>query len=114
MIDKKEKLSEMIFWAIGALERLATLGMLDPEIPYKIPFNKVDRWVELDEGREALFEGNVPLVKAVAIGIIANPENEGTDPEEIIPVAELVAMFYDRKGRNELVNAHISEVLGGG
>jgi len=42
-------------WVIGAVERLATLGMLSPDIPMRLTPDAVDTFVELDKHRDKLF-----------------------------------------------------------
>jgi len=41
-----------LMWVVGALQRLATLGMIGPDIPLKLSGSAVDDYLYIDEHRK--------------------------------------------------------------
>lgn len=55
-----------IFWIIGALERLATLGFIQ-EPPYQVSQMGIDMFVQLDELRDKLFVDNEEMKNILSV-----------------------------------------------
>ena len=50
-----------VMWVVGAAERLATLGMLSPDIPCRLTADAVDDYLEIDHHRNILFESDFEI-----------------------------------------------------
>jgi hypothetical protein len=94
-----------VLWVIGALERLATLGMLNSDIPLKISADVIDDYLEIDNDRQYLFESDFEI--AQIFRCIANEHNDGEENEEdICSVIELLLNY--KNDREELVKYALS------
>ena len=78
-----------LLWIVGAAERLATLGMLSPDIPLKLSADAVDNFIEIDEHRNLLFPNDFEI--AQIFKAIARSENEFEVEEKEINQM----LFYD-------------------
>lgn len=59
----QDQIVEMkIIWIIGALERLATLGMLDSNVPYKLTPKVIDDYLMIDDVRDKLFPNDSEIL----------------------------------------------------
>ena len=95
-----------VMWVVGALERLATLGMIGPDIPLKLSANAVEDYLQIDEYREHLFESDFEI--ASIFTALANDEcdPEVQDPDEIKPLINLLLEY--KNNRTEIVKYALS------
>lgn len=98
-----------VMWVVGALERLATLGLIGDNIPLQLSANAVDDYLEIDEHRELLFESDFEI--ASIFTALANDEcdPDTQDPEDIKPIIELLIDYKDN--RTEIVRYALSKQL---
>jgi hypothetical protein len=99
-------------WVIGALERLATLGFLDKEIPWKVSQSAIDHWQRADENRFSLFqnEGDIRNYAAIVISLSSDPPISREDTA-IQAIAILVAEFWTDKQRYRMVTSGLETIL---
>lgn len=89
-----------VMWVVGAAERLATLGMLSPDIPLKLSAEAVDDFIEIDNHRNALFPNDFEIVQIFRA--IAKSENEyEVDDEDTNHIIDLILEY--KNNREELV-----------
>ena len=93
-----------VMWVVGALERLATLGLIGPDIPLQLTGSALDDYLQIDEHRELLFESDFEI--ASIFTAIANDESKNTDPDEIKPLIELLLEY--KNNRTEIVKYALS------
>ena len=98
-----------IMWVVGALERLATLGLIGPDIPLKLSSNAVEDYLQIDEHRELLFSSDFEVANIFTA--IANEEcdSELQDPDDLKPVIELLIDY--KNNRTEVVKYALSHQL---
>ena len=94
-------------WVVGALERLATLGLIGPDVPLKLTANAVEDYLQIDEHRELLFESDFEI--ASIFTALANDEcdPEIQDPEDTKPIIDLLLEYKDN--RTEIVKYALSQ-----
>lgn len=94
-----------VMWVVGAAERLATLGMLSPDIPVKLSADAVDNFIEIDEHRNLLFPNDFEI--AQIFKAIARSENEvEVEEEEINQIIDLILEY--KNNRTEIVKYALS------
>jgi len=93
-----------VMWVVGALERLATLGLIGPDIPLQLTGSALDDYLQIDEHRELLFESDFEI--ASIFTAIVNDESKNTDPDEIKPLIELLLEY--KNNRTEIVKYALS------
>ena len=98
-----------IMWVVGALERLATLGLIGPDIPMKLTSDAVDDYLQIDEYRELLFSSDFEVANIFTA--IANEEcdPELQDPDDLKPVIELLIDY--KNNRTDVVKYALSHQL---
>ena len=96
-----------VMWVVGALERLATLGLIGPDIPLKLSGNAVEDYLQIDEHRELLFESDFEI--ASIFTALANDEAEDTNPDDIKPIIKLLLEYKDN--RTDIVKYALSQQL---
>lgn len=69
-----------IMWAIGALERLATLGFLQ-EPPYQVSQEGIDTYLQIDEYRDKLFSSDNEMKSLLQV--LLKNEN-GVDDKDLL------------------------------
>ena len=96
-----------IMWVVGALERLATLGLIGPDVPLKLTANAVEDYLQIDEHRELLFESDFEI--ASIFTALANDEcdPELQNPEDTKPIIDLLLEYKDN--RTEIVKYALSQ-----
>ena len=96
-----------VMWVVGALERLATLGLIGPDIPLKLTGNAVEDYLQIDEHRELLFESDFEI--ASIFTALANDECDPDiqDPDDIKPIIDLLLEYKDN--RTEIVKYALSQ-----
>ena len=95
-----------VMWVVGALERLATLGMIGPDIPLKLSSNAVEDYLEIDEHRQLLFDSDFEI--ATIFTALANDEcdPEIQDPDDLKPIIDMLIEYKDN--RTEIVRYALS------
>ena len=94
-----------VLWIVGAAERLATLGMLSPDIPVKLSADAVDNFIEIDEHRNLLFPNDFEI--AQIFKAIAKSENEvEVEEEDINQIIDLILEY--KNNRTEIVKYALS------
>jgi hypothetical protein len=94
-----------VLWVVGALERLATLGMLNSDIPLALSQDAIDDYICIDNDRQYLFESDFEI--AQIFRCIANENNEHeVDEDDICSVIELLLNY--KNDREELVRYALS------
>jgi hypothetical protein len=93
-----------IMWVIGALQRLATLGLIGPDIPLKLSGNAVDTYIQIDENREYLFESDFEI--ASIFTELTENECDEQNPEDIKPIVKLLLEY--KNNRTEIVKYALS------
>lgn len=89
-----------VMWVVGAAERLATLGMLSPDIPLKLSAEAVDDFIEIDNHRNVLFPNDFEIVQIFRV--IAQSENGyEVDDEDTNHIIDLILEY--KNNREELV-----------
>lgn len=90
-----------VMWVVGALERLATLGLIGNNIPLQVNVNILDDYLEIDEHRELLFDSDFEV--ATIFNALANDEcdPELQNPEDSKPLIDLLLEYRDN--RTEIV-----------
>jgi hypothetical protein len=97
-----------VLWVVGAAERLATLGLLSPDIPMKLTADAVDDFIEIDENVDLLFPNDFEI--ASIFRQIASSENEyEVDKEDTNQVIRLILEY--KNNRTELVKYALSHVI---
>jgi hypothetical protein len=94
-----------VMWVVGALQRLATLGMIGPDIPLKLTPEAVDDYLEIDNHRNILFESDFEI--ASIFNALAKSEcDEEPSPEDTEAIIELILEY--KNNRTEIVKFALS------
>lgn len=87
-----------VFWIIGALERLAGLGIIQDPV-YQIKPEKIDMFIEVDEHRDYIFCDDEE-VKEYTLEMITQ-ESPNTPKSDIEPIVDFVLRY--KNDRTQLV-----------
>lgn len=90
-----------IMWVVGALERLATLGLIGPDVPLQLTGNAVEDYLEIDENRELLFESDFEIASIMNALIADECDPELQNAEDTKPLINLLLQYKDN--RTEIV-----------
>ena len=94
-----------VIWVVGALERLATLGMLNSDVPLTLTQDAIDDYISIDNDRQYLFESDFEI--AQIFRAIANENNEReVDEESMCNIIQLLLNY--KNDREELVRYALS------
>jgi hypothetical protein len=94
-----------VLWVVGAAERLATLGMLSPDIPLHLSADAVDDFIKVDNHRDILFESDYEI--ASIFNALAESENdEEVEPDELRSIVDLILEY--KNNRTEIVKYALS------
>lgn len=93
-----------VMWVVGALERLATLGLIGPDVPLQLTGSALDDYLQIDEYRQHLFDCDYEI--ASIFTALANDESKDTDPDEIKPLIDLLLEY--KNNRTEIVKYALS------
>ena len=97
-----------VMWVVGAAERLATMGLLSPDIPMKLTSDAVDDFIEIDNDVDLLFPNEFEI--AQIFKEIANSHNEyEVDNEDTNQIIRLILEY--KNNRTELVKYALSHQL---
>ena len=94
-----------VMWVVGALERLATLGLIGPDIPLRLSSDAVEDYMQIDDHREHLFESDFEIINIFT----ELADNEDQDPDQIKPVIELLMQY--KNNRTDIVKYALSQQL---
>jgi hypothetical protein len=83
-----------VLWVIGALERLASLGLLE-EPPVRVSPDHIDDFVELDDVRDCLFLDNKDIKEIIAS--LVREFNGTCDPCVVDGLNSLVLDYKDNR-----------------
>jgi hypothetical protein len=99
-------ISEMkVMWIVGATERLATLGILSPDIPMKLTADAVDYFIEIDNHRNLLFSCDFEIEQLFKV--ITKAESCEEVPDNVMDqIVELILEY--KNNRTELVKKALS------
>ena len=94
-----------VMWVVGAAERLATLGMLSPDIPLHLTADAVDDYLEIDNHRDILFDNDFEIASIFnALAQIGNEEE--VNPDDLRSVVDLILEY--KNNRTEIVKYALS------
>jgi hypothetical protein len=94
-----------VMWVVGAAERLATMGLLSPDIPMKLTADAVDDFIEIDNDVDLLFPNEFEI--AQIFKEIANSHNEyEVDNEDTNQIIRLILEY--KNNRTELMKYALS------
>ena len=94
-----------VMWVVGAAERLATMGLLSPDIPMKLTSDAVDDFIEIDNDVDLLFPNEFEI--AQIFKEIANSHNEyEVDSEDTNQIIRLILEY--KNNRTELMKYALS------
>jgi hypothetical protein len=83
-------------WVVGAIERLATLGMLKTP-PLVVSSGAIDLFIDLDDARYVLFPDNQVIEKIV--GALVYDYNRSVDVDLVDGITHLVVDYKDNRDR---------------
>ena len=85
-----------VLWVVGAIERLATLGMLKtPQLV--VSSGAIDLFIDLDDARYVLFPDNQVIEKIV--GALVYDYNRSVDVDLVDGITHLVVDYKDNRDR---------------
>ena len=97
-----------VLWVVGAAERLATLGLLSPDIPTRLTTDTIENFIEIDRDVDLLFSSDYEV--ASVFREIASVVNEReVDENDMRSVVNLILEF--KNNRTELVKYALSHQL---
>lgn len=85
-----------VFWVVGALERLATLGFLQNP-PLNISSDAIDMFIEVDEIRQGLFQSDDELKSL--LGALVRSHNSNYDEQLVTDLFCLVNDYKNDRSR---------------
>lgn len=94
-----------VLWVVGAAERLATLGLLSPDVPLKLSSDAVDTYMEIDEYRNVLFQNDIEIVQIFKALAESECKVEGI-LEDLNSIIELILRY--KNDRTEIVKFALS------
>jgi len=94
-----------VLWVVGAAERLATLGMLSPDIPCRLSSEALDDYLEIDNHRDILFESDYEIV-SIFNALAESHSDEEVEPDELRSVVDLILEY--KNNRTEIVKYALS------
>jgi len=94
-----------VMWVVGALERLATLGMIGPDIPLSLTSDAVEDYMEIDNHRNLLFESDFEI--ATIFNALSKDECvEEPNPDDVDAIVDLILEY--KNNRTEIVKFALS------
>lgn len=94
-----------VLWVVGAAERLATMGLLSPNIPMNLTSDAVEDFIEIDQNVNLLFPNEFEIASIFReIASIYN-ENE-VDNENLNQIVHLILEY--KNNRTELMKFALS------
>lgn len=93
-----------VLWVIGALERLATLGFLNQDVPMQLTSKAIDDFILIDEYRQDIFANEDEIAQIFKHMIGADDVTCADD--EIQPIVDLILQY--KNNRTEMVKYALS------
>jgi len=94
-----------VMWVVGALERLATLGVIGPDIPLQLSADAVEDYIEIDNHRNLLFESVFEIASIFTQLVKCECEDEPS-PDDIDSIVNLILHY--KNNRTEIVKFALS------
>ncbi len=94
-----------VMWVVGALQRLATLGMIGPDIPLKLTPEAVDDYLEIDNHRNILFESDFEIA-SIFTALAKDECDEEPEPDDVEAIIDLILEY--KNNRTEIVKFALS------
>jgi hypothetical protein len=94
-----------LLWVVGATERLATLGMLSPDIPFHLSSDVVDDYLEIDNHRNILFSNDFEIA-SIMNALNKNSNVNEVDETNLKHVVDLILEY--KNNRTEVVKYALS------
>jgi hypothetical protein len=94
-----------VMWVVGALERLATLGMIGPDIPLQLSADAVEDYMEIDNHRNLLFESDFEIV-SIFNALSKDECVPEPEPEDVDAIVDLILQY--KNNRTEIVKFALS------
>ena len=94
-----------VMWVVGALQRLATLGMIGPDIPLKLTPEAVDDYLEIDNHRNLLFESDFEIA-SIFTALAKDECDEEPNPDDVEAIVDLILEY--KNNRTEIVKFALS------
>jgi hypothetical protein len=85
-----------VLWVVGALERLATLGMLKTP-PLVVSSGAIDLFIDLDDARYVLFPDNQVIEEIVSS--LVYDYNRSVDVDLVDGITHLLVDYKDNRDR---------------
>ena len=85
-----------VLWIVGALERLATLGMLQTP-PLVVSSDAIDLFIDLDDARDVLFPEN-RVIEEIVVALIYD-FNRSVDKTLVEGITHLLVDYKDNRDR---------------
>jgi len=106
-MSKKLSIGECkVLWVVGALERLATIGLIGPDIPLKLTSDAIEQYLEIDDYRECLFNSDSEI-ENVFRGVVMDNCDPEVQSNEIRPIISLLLQY--KNNRTEIVKYALSQ-----
>lgn len=93
-----------VLWVVGALERLATLGFLNQDVPMQLTSKAIDDFILIDEYRQDIF-ANEDEITQIFKSIVGDDDVTCAD-DEIQPIVDLILQY--KNNRTDLVKYALS------
>ena len=94
-----------VMWVVGALERLATLGLISSDIPLALTADAIDDYMEIDEYRDQLFPNDFEITQ-IFKGIANSSNEREVELEDMNDVIDLLLEY--KNNRTEIVKYALS------
>ena len=95
-----------VLWVVGSLERLATLGLIGPDVPLKLTSDAIDNYIQIDEHRELLFDSDFEIASIMTALINDECDPDIQNPEDTKPLINLLLEY--KNNRTEIVRYALS------
>lgn len=79
-------------WLVGSLERLATMGILKPDLPFQVAPDFIDDFLYADEHRQQLFEDDVALLSLFNL-YVQNECTEIPQQEDLDKIFQILLVY---------------------
>ena len=86
-----------VMWVVGALERLATLGLIGSNIPLKLTSDAVETYLLIDENRELLFDSDFEIASIFTELATEECDEDTQKQEDIKPIIELLLDYKNNR-----------------
>lgn len=96
-------------WIIGALQRLATLGVIGSDIPLKLTSDAVEDYLYIDEHRQLLFESDFEIASIFTAIVSSECDPEVQNPDDTKPLIELLLEY--KNNRTKVVKYALSRQI---